>query len=382
MINHIKTMELLKYILISIPMISAMTCGIIFMVVYHRSLSSTENKIRLTLSGYYVLMIALWFLTNISLEHYSGRMYIIPLFFLLIQLVQATFYHFICYLLPLSNQSRFNNVHYSISIVVFIMSAALVYVITNTQGYKEIDLYSFFTQYLYIYSTLSMIYYTCLGWIRLCKFNKISYNAFLSYEKLNWIHLLLLVRTIFIILFALKKYNIIVVDIVMILLIACQHIILTFNILQRNIIDKLIREDRKSIMLTSGHIVSIGSQGTIESNSLNTSHNNFDIQNSSLLSQSDIEDYFITDKPFLNKDFKLDDLVKHFGINRSYISKFINVTFSSNVSQYINQWRIREVEILQSLNNSDNIEDIVIQAGFSNYRHYLRAKQISEHNKQ
>ncbi|MCS4240089.1 hypothetical protein M2306_001963 [Myroides gitamensis] len=44
-------MELLKYILISIPMISSMTCGIILMVVFYKNLSVTEIPILKTLGG-------------------------------------------------------------------------------------------------------------------------------------------------------------------------------------------------------------------------------------------------------------------------------------------------------------------------------------------
>lgn len=376
MINHIKVMELFKYLLISIPMISAMTCGIIFMVVFHKSLSVTENKIRQTLGSYYILMIILWFITNVTLEHYHGKLYLIPIFFLLIHLTQVAFYHFVCFIVP--SKEKFNTVHYKISVAIFIMTVSLVYVLITTKGYQQLDVVYFFSQFMYIYTSLNMAYYTTLCLIRLYRYNKEAKK--LVYEKLkfNWIHILLILRTVFSILFIFNNNRILIIDITLVLLIPTQHIILTYNVLHKKIIDRIRTEYKTNIMLASGQIVSIDNSGLINNVGVSNNYLQNESEPNSLLTQQDIIDYFSKDKPYLNKDFKLDDLVKHFGVNRSYISKFINVTFNSNVSQFINQWRLKEIEYLQKNQNNTNIEDLSIMAGFSNYRHYLRAKKSFE----
>lgn len=379
MINHIKTMDLLKYLLISIPMISAMTCGIIFIIVFHKSLSATENRIRWTLGGYYLLMIFMWLLTNISLEHYKGRLFLVPVFFLLIHLTQVVFYHFICYILP--SKEAFNRFHYKLTLVIFIMSIVLVYVLLSTKGYKDLDLYYFFYRYLYIYTSLTMIYYTSLCWVRLYQYNKEQFGFMFHANRLNWIHLLLVLRTIFSILFTFNNHKILFIDVAIILLIPLQHIVVTYNMLQKNIVNKLVSQYRTNVMLPSGQIVTVDNKGAIDNLPVESAYDNTYVESTSLLTQEDILSYFSTDKPYLNKNFKLDDLVKHFSINRTYISKFINVTFHTNVSQFINQWRLKEVDELLQAKPELGLEEIVLLAGFSNYRHYQRSKQIINQNK-
>ncbi|MGS4344351.1 helix-turn-helix domain-containing protein [Myroides odoratus] len=364
-------MDILKYLLISIPIISALTCGIIFIIVFNRSLSSIENKIRLTLGGYYLLMIIMWLLTNISLELWKNKIFIIPIFFLLIHLTQVVFYNFICYLLPTKQQ--FDNSHYKLSIVIFIMIVALLYVFVSTTSYRELDLVPFFYSYLYIYTSLCMLYYTSLSWVRLHTF-----KTNLATKTFNWVHLLLLFRTIFSILFVFNNKRIPLVDVTMILLIPLQHIIVTYKILQTTVANKLENKFKTNIMLPSGQIITVDDKGSIDNLPVDSVYNNSYIESTSLLTEEDITAYFLKEKPYLNKNFKLDDLVRNFGINRSYISKFINVTFNTNVSQYINQWRLEEVNQLKKMNPDLPIEDVVVKAGFSNYRHYQRTRQINK----
>lgn len=380
MINHITAMDLFKYILISIPLISSMTCGIIFMVVFHKSLSVTENKIRQTLGSYFILMTLLWLIMNISVEHYEGKFLLIPFFFLLIHLTQVVFYHFICYIIP--TKDKFNTFHYKIAIAIFIMSSILVYLLFTFEGHQALNLHDFFYQYLYIYTSLNMVYYTALCWIRLYKQNREKNKLEFGKNQLNWIFILLVLRTLFSVLFIFNNQRILLVDISIVVLIATQHIIVIFNMLQQNIMDRIRAEYKTNIMLPSGQIVSVDNKGLVEHVATTTAYLQQDAEPNSLLTQHDIVTYFSTEKPYLNKDFKLEDLVKHFGVNRTYISKFINVTFHTNVSQYINHWRIKEVEELQKIHENTLLEDLVQQVGFSNLRHYMRAKQnVGQKNK-
>jgi len=381
MINPLTAMDLYKYILISIPLISSMTCGIIFTVVFPKSLSLTKNKIRQTLGSYYILMTLLWFITNISVENNKGILFLIPFFFLLIHLTQVVFYHFICYIIP--TKEIFNSFYYKMTIAIFIMSAILVYVLYNIDTSTGFSITSFFYQYLYIYTSLNMIYYTTLCWIRLYAYKREKYKMQFAKIKFSWVSALLVLKTLFSVLFIFNNHRIILLDTLIVLLIAVQQIIMVFNILQKDILAKIKAEYKTNILVSSGQIISVDNKGLVENVFVNSSHYTPEIVASGLLSQQDFLVYFSTNKPYLNKDFKLDDLVKLFGVNRSYISKFINVTFNSNVSQYINQWRIKEVEELHKTKGELPLEDLVQMAGFSNLRHYLRAKQIFEQkNKQ
>ena len=66
--------------------------------------------------------------------------------------------------------------------------------------------------------------------------------------------------------------------------------------------------------------------------------------------------------------------------NRSYISAFINREYGMNFNRFINHYRLKEVERLQSeaIERKQKVSsmEIVIHAGFSNYRSYFRAKRM------
>lgn len=89
------------------------------------------------------------------------------------------------------------------------------------------------------------------------------------------------------------------------------------------------------------------------------------------------ERYLREKKPYLNPHLRITDLARRLNTNRSYISTFINKEYNMNFCRLINRYRLQELERLRLLpSNSDktNIE-LVLMAGFSNYRSYLRVKQ-------
>ncbi|MBC5614546.1 helix-turn-helix transcriptional regulator [Bacteroides hominis] len=89
------------------------------------------------------------------------------------------------------------------------------------------------------------------------------------------------------------------------------------------------------------------------------------------------ERYLREKKPYLNPNLRITDLARKLNTNRSYISTFINKEYNMNFCRLINRYRLQELERLRFLpSNSDktNIE-LVLMAGFSNYRSYLRVKQ-------
>ncbi|WP_244918270.1 helix-turn-helix domain-containing protein [Myroides odoratus] len=370
-------MDILKNILISIPMISSMTCGTIFFIVFHRSLSPLENRIRQTLGGYYISMVVLWLLTSFSTLDNIYQPYLIPIFFLLIQIIHVAFYHFICYIIPL--KEKFNLLHYKLAAAIFLMTVVLTYLLSTTAGFNQLNLDHFFYQYLYVYVCLNSVCYTSLCWLRFYTNSKEIASDPEAKSKFNWIKYLLILRTMYLILFIFNIKRIVIIDIILVLLVATQHILTTYNILQRNIVDKIFNDSKKNILLSSGQIVSIDNKGTIENIAITANDIiKKPIDANSLLSENDIIDYFATKKPFLDKNYKLDDLVSHFHVNRTYMSKFINTTFSLNFNQLINNWRLKEIDELVSKSGDLSLEEIILKVGFSNYRHYLRAKENYE----
>ncbi|WP_413513997.1 hypothetical protein [Myroides odoratus] len=198
---------------------------------------------------------------------------------------------------------------------------------------------------------------------------------------MNWVHVVLLIKTVFTLSFYFNNYSVIMQSI-SVLVLSAQHVILTFNMLLEKNRLKIPVAYKTNIMLSSGQIVCVDQTGTLTNDVLESTFINSHTQAENLLTQQDIVTYFTNDKPYTNKDFRLDKLVSHFGVNRTYVSKFINVTYNCNVSQFINCWRLKEVERLQRRHKENRIEDLVLQAGFSDYRHYLRAAHSAEKRQQ
>lgn len=89
-----------------------------------------------------------------------------------------------------------------------------------------------------------------------------------------------------------------------------------------------------------------------------------------------IEQYFRTQKPYLNPSLKLEELADALGYSRNRLSALINLTFHVNYNTYINNWRLKEMEILSRKLRSHKISqaEMACRAGFGSYHSYLRAK--------
>lgn len=95
------------------------------------------------------------------------------------------------------------------------------------------------------------------------------------------------------------------------------------------------------------------------------------------------EHYIQTQKPYLNPKIRITDIAADLHSNRTYVSNFINSEYGMNFSRYINQQRLRKLDSLcfdPGNKNSLGI-DLIIQAGFSTYRGYTRAKAEEDKNR-
>lgn len=88
-----------------------------------------------------------------------------------------------------------------------------------------------------------------------------------------------------------------------------------------------------------------------------------------------IEDYLEIAKPFLNSDFRMQDMVEHTGIPRHYLSAVINTVYEKNFSRLINEYRINY--IYKNKNNPAwsnlTLEGMGMEAGFKSRSTLLHA---------
>jgi len=94
------------------------------------------------------------------------------------------------------------------------------------------------------------------------------------------------------------------------------------------------------------------------------------------IDKKEFEHYFRKHKPYLKPDLTIYELATQLKSNRTYVSKFINRVYGMNFNCYLNMCRLQELEKLRSLSANKGKSSVALigQAGFGNYRSYMRAK--------
>lgn len=96
------------------------------------------------------------------------------------------------------------------------------------------------------------------------------------------------------------------------------------------------------------------------------------------LTRRRVEQYMDKKKPYLDSEFRITDMAEELFSNRAYVSAFINSEFGMHFTNFVNRYRLEELDRLREEDTQKNrrtpVIGLVINAGFSNYRSYLRAK--------
>lgn len=99
-------------------------------------------------------------------------------------------------------------------------------------------------------------------------------------------------------------------------------------------------------------------------------------ENKAAINRVEFERYMREKKPYLHPRLRITDLAAGLNTNRSYLSAFINSEYNMNFSRLINRYRLAELyRLRQSPRYCDKCNmELVLKAGFGNYRNYLRVK--------
>ncbi len=83
--------------------------------------------------------------------------------------------------------------------------------------------------------------------------------------------------------------------------------------------------------------------------------------------------YFDENKPYLNQNLKIDDLITELGTNRTHLSNAINLNAEKNFNKFVNDYRIQYAKdyILQN-KKSCNKDDVAVNSGFGSVRTFER----------
>ncbi len=78
-----------------------------------------------------------------------------------------------------------------------------------------------------------------------------------------------------------------------------------------------------------------------------------------------LEQWMETEKPYLNPEFRLNDLRQVLPLNRTYLSQLINAEYGCTFYQFVTNYRIEEAKRLMKEKPDLKMQDIAEQCGFS-----------------
>lgn len=85
-----------------------------------------------------------------------------------------------------------------------------------------------------------------------------------------------------------------------------------------------------------------------------------------------LEQWMETEKPYLDPNFKLIDLMRALPMNRSYLSEFINTTYGCTFYQFVTRYRIEEAKRIMRENSELKMADVAVRSGFSSQSAFSR----------
>jgi hypothetical protein len=98
---------------------------------------------------------------------------------------------------------------------------------------------------------------------------------------------------------------------------------------------------------------------------------------SDILIADELNEFLIKEKPYLNPNYKISDLEKQLIVSRSAIAAYTKKKYRRSFNQFLNLWRISELQQLQSLpeNEGESINKLCKKAGFINALQYYQAEK-------
>lgn len=98
------------------------------------------------------------------------------------------------------------------------------------------------------------------------------------------------------------------------------------------------------------------------------------------LNQEEFEGYIEREKPFLNSQLVITDMIGPLQTNRSYLSAFINNTYGMNFRMYMNTCRLTEFCLLVEKEEFKGTQEaeLVMMAGFKSMESFKRTKVFEE----
>lgn len=352
-----KTCEILFIINASGPFITALFCLGLILVRYRQRDEYTRTKLLKLLVAYYLLIICVSFTAFSFLYLRSVYVFLNSLSVLSILYSIVIIYHII-YLVTATGRSKpFPFIHYITPLIVvlfqyfwsfYFLSMTDPDIIYSNKWFLAVS--SFKLVIWLIYGTIYSIY----SLKKIIKYKKIiiNYSADEDRSSVKWLYAVIICTIALIpptVLYVFLRNEVVLVSVFSMItnfILQLQLVILAYNMFTENYV----------IMYPVGSNPD-GAKAILTK-----------------IDKDRFEDFMREKKPYLNPGLRITDLMRELCTNRSYLSGYINKTYSMSFSRYINTCRLRELKRMQNdpkLSAYDE-ESLIIKAGFRSIRGYQR----------
>jgi AraC-like DNA-binding protein len=300
--------------------------------------------------------------------------------------IQIFFYWFVFELTRMDSRETFSGWHFvtpvvfsAILLILLLIAKSIEPLVDLVNGKETVANRGYLLVYMgnvYGLKLLFGVAYVVFSCVRLVKYNRFIRNYSANEEKgsLRWLWFLIFISVvvlpfplIWISMKGMMAYSLAAI-VTYSLLLLFFYVYLTLHVIRRDrfrvILEPLKEESLKDESLKD------------ESQKGESTKGESTISKKSVLKKALFEEYILKEKPFLNQDLRITDLVDVFHVNRTYISSFINVEYNMNFSSYINSHRMEEFRRLSKLPECKHKskQELVEMAGFNSYRSFLRIK--------
>ena len=357
---------LIQALAFSAPVVSALVCMVIMLLdASYSGKNRSERQLRISLSLTCVLQALCWTGLVFQVTDHSVFVYYHTLFLFTLMMVEVQIYRFAYILTTTERYDTFSRLHYVLPAIITAASAVCFLIVPfeeQENAYYGIDSgYPWFSA-LYMATGIIFvcynIFYPTLGLIRMYRYKHrvVDYSADKQRTSLDW---LILMQALSLICVPVPLAGILLnIDVFNEFWSSMQGVLPTFFICPILCYN----------LLADNYVI------------IEPDDDDRPAEKVAAIDAKRFAGYLRDKKPYLNPKLRITDVAFDLNTNRSYVSAFINKEYGINFSRFINRCRLDELDRLRQLprSKSDTNLDLVLMAGFSGYRSYIRVRNEEE----
>lgn len=290
--------------------------------------------------------------------------------------VNVLYYHFTFELTKTRSHERFSRWHYfapaSITAIYLVWSLFVPFdvqcqlVESKSEIVQDYEVYSWFSNSKPLLFSVFMIVYGVMATLRIRRFRRavVNYSADEQRTSLSWLYQMtyamlgMVPLALAFVVLSNRTLTSTPIVILPLLFFIYRDVMLVHNILTDNF-----------VVITSDADATLSSQSDEQPLFAGTQHEEV----------RHLESYMRERKPYLNPELKITDITADLHTNRTSLSQLINRTYGMNFSRFVNRYRLEELKKIKADTKNDLPEiELIAEAGFSEWRGYLRVKQREE----